>query len=342
MIIVYNKDLTNFKEINHALSIQMEEHYNAIGKAIITLPIDDYNISAIENGGIIYDTVRDMSFVIRNHKYDTARTTVTVNAYTCNRLLNKRAIIQKNTITNIESGVRAVVENNLRGLPNVEIGELNGFEDSTETMLYGGQVLDEILPLLETAKIGNRMRWDADRRVHIFELYKGRDLTEGIHAVVFSEEYKTAKDLVIANDDSVFKNVIYVPGTLKDNDETEIVVEVGTATGDERFEKWLDRSSKQDKEETESQFRERLKQIGLEEMAKLVSRNTFSVSIDTKEYGTTYKLGDVVSCVSQRFGVELKSRITSVKYTLDISGEKINLILGEPILTALGEVKLIG
>ena len=65
-------------------------------------------------------------------------------------------------------------------------------------------------------------------------------------------------------------------------------------------------------------------------------------NFDTKEYGTTYKLGDVVSCVSQRFGVELKSRITSVKYTLDVSGEKINLILGEPILTALGEVKLLG
>ena len=342
MIIVYNKDLTNFKEINHALSIQMEEHYNAIGKAIITLPIDDYNISAIENGGIIYDTVRDMSFVIRNHKYDTSRVTVTVNAYTCNRLLNKRAIIQKHTITNIESGVRSIVESNLRGLPNIEIGESNGFDDSTEAILYGGQVLDEIIPILETAKIGNRMRWDADRRVHVFELYKGRDLTEGIHAVVFSEEYKTAKNLVIANDDSVFKNVVYVPGTLRDEDETEIVVEVGTSIGDDRFEKWLNRSFRQDKEETESKFRERLKQIGIEEIEKLVSRHTFSVSIDTKEYGTTYKLGDVVSCVSQRFGVELKSRITSVKYTLDISGEKINLILGEPILTALGEVKLIG
>lgn len=342
MIIVYNKELTNFHEINHALSIQMEEHYNAIGKAIITLPIDDYNISTVENGGIIYDTVRDMSFVIRNHKYDTSRNTITVNGYTCNRILNKRAIVQKNTITNVEGGVRSVISGNLRGLQNVELGESNGFADTTETILHGGQILDEIMPILETAKIGNRMRWDADRRVHIFELYKGRDLTEGIHAVVFSEEYKTAKDLVIANDDSVFKNIIYVPGTLRDDAETEIVVEVGTATGDDRFEKWLDRSFRQDKEETESQFRERLKQIGFEEMSKLVRRNTFSVSIDTEEYGTTYKLGDVVSCVSQRFGVELKSRITSVKYTLDISGEKINLILGEPILTALGEVKIIG
>jgi hypothetical protein len=340
MIIVYSKDLTNFKEINHALSIQMEEHYNNIGKAIITLPIDNYNISTVENGGIIYDTIRDMSFVIRNHKYDTSRTTITINAYTCNRMLNKRAIIQKNTINNIENGVRAVVKNNLRGLPNVELGELSGFDDATETMLYGGQVLDEIMPILETAKIGNRMRWDADRRIHVFELYKGRDLTEGIHAVVFSDEYKTAKDLVIASDDSVFKNVIYVPGTLKDGAETEIVVEVGATTGDDRFEKWLDRSFIQDDEETESQFRERLKQIGLEEIAKLVSRRTFSVAIDTKEYGTTYKLGDIVSCVSQRFGVELKSRITSVKYTLDIAGEKINLILGEPILTVVDELKL--
>lgn len=342
MIIVYNKDLTNFHEINQALSVQMEEHYNAVGKAIITLPISDYNISTVENGGIIYDTVRDMSFVIKNHKYDTARTTITVNAYTCNSILNNRAIIQKNTITNVEVGVRAVIESNIRGLQNVELGELNGFDDATETILYGGQVLDKIMPILETAKIGNRARWDADRRIHVFELYKGRDLTEGIHAVVFSEEYKTAQDLVVANDDSVFKNVIYVPGTLRDDKETEIVVEVGTAIGDDRFEKWLDRSFRQDNEETEAKFRERLNQIGLEEIAKLVSRHTFSVSIDTKEYGTTYKLGDVVSCVSQRFGVELKSRITSVKYTLDISGEKINLILGEPILTALGEVKLIG
>ena len=342
MIIVYNKELTNFKEINHALSIQMEEHYNAIGKATFTLPIDDYNISAIENGGIIYDTVRDMSFVIRNHKYDTSLGTITVNAYTCNRLLNKRSIIQKNTITNIEDGVRSIIEKNVRNLPNFRLGNANGFSDSIETMIYGGQILDEIIPILEVSKMGNRMRFDPESREHIFEIYKGRDLTEGIRAVVFSEEYKTANDLVIANDDSVFKNVIYVPGTLKDDAETEIVVEVGTATGDDRFEKWLDRSFRQDDEETEAQFRERLNQIGLEEIAKLVSRHTFSVSIDTKEYGTTYKLGDVVSCVSQRFGVELKSRITSVKYTLDISGEKINLILGEPILTALGEVKLIG
>lgn len=342
MIIIYNKELSNFHEINRALAIQMEEHYNAIGKASITLPIDDYNISVIENGGIIYDTVRDMSFVIVNHKYETAKKTVTINAYTCNWLLNKRAIVQKNTISNVEAGVRSIIENNSRDLSNVILGEEKRFEDTADAVLYGGQILDAIMPILETAKIGNRMRWNADNRTHVFELYKGRDLTEGIHAVVFSEEYHTAKDLTVAVDDSVFKNFVYVSGSRNDDTKTEVIVEVGTSTGDDRFEKWIEKASSQEDGESLEAFKNRLTQIGLEEISKLVCRQTFSVVLDAKDYGEAYKLGDIVSCVSRRFGVELKSRITSVKYTLDVTGEKINLILGEPILTALGEVKLIG
>ena len=340
MIIAYKKSLENFHEITHAISIQMKECYNDIGKATITLPIDDYNVSAIENGGIIYDTVRDMSFIIQSHKYDTTKNTITVNAYTCNCILDKRAILNKTEISNIENGVYDIIENNLRGLENIAIAERKGLEDIVETTLYGGQILESIMPILEVAKIGNRMRWNPDSRTHIFELYKGNDLTSGIHAVVFSDEYKTAKDLVISEDDSVFKNYFYVLGTLNNDAETQIVVEVGSATGNDRFEKWISRTLRQGGDETEAQFISRLRQAGQEEAAKLVKRNTFSVVVDTNEYGKTYKLGDVVSCVSQRFGVELTSRITSVEYILDINGEKINLTLGEPTLTAIGEVKL--
>lgn len=342
MIVIYKRDLSNFCEITHALSVQMEDFYNDIGKVTITLPIDKYYSDSIENGGVIYDTVRNMSFIVKNHKYDTDSSTLTVNGYTCNRILNDRVIAEKTKITNVEGGIRAVVESNLRGLPHVELGENNGFQDSVEAILYGGQILDEIMPILESSKMGQRMRWDPDRRMHVFEVYKGRDLTEGIHAVVFSEEYRTANNLILAVDDSVFKNVIYVTGTLKGDSESGIVVEVGTATGGERFERWLDKSIIQDDSEDIDQFRERLTQAGLEEAAKLVRRTTFSVSIVPDDYGAQYRLGDMVCCVSQRFGVELKSRITSVSYTLDANGENVSLTLGEPILTVLGEVKLIG
>lgn len=336
MIVVYNKSMTIYHDIASAISIQMVEYYNDIGKATLVLPIDDYNIGIIENGGIVYDTEKEMSFVIVNHKYDTEANTLTVNCYTANSLLNKRAIIGKHQINNIEAGVISVVQENLRGLPNISVQDAVGFSDSTALELNGGQLLDEIMPVLEMAEIGNRLAFDPETMTFSFQLYKGDDLTSGIHAVVFSDIQGTAQNLVISDDESVLKNVVYIPGQLLD--ESEILVEVGTAQGADRFERWYGGSNKQTSEETEEQFRERLQSIGIEEIARLVNRMTFSVDIAPEEYGKAYKLGDIVSCVSERFGIALTSRISGVKYVLDVNNEQIELILGKPVLTALKEV----
>lgn len=336
MIIVYNKNLDNYHDITHAISVQMIEYYNDIGKATLVLPIDHYNVGIIENGAVIYDTEREMSFTVVNHKYDTASNTLTVNCYTCNWLLNNRVVANKVNITNIEQGVITVVNDNLRGLYKVSVGDGNDFNDATQILLYGGQVLDQIIPILEQANIGQKMRWDIDTKSHVFELYKGNNLTEGIHAVVFSEEQGTANNLLIAKDESIFKNYIYVPGELIDG--TQIVVEVGDQNATQRCEKWLSGINKQENDEAEPDFRERLYALGLEEIARLVSRLTFSITIDPEEYGEVYKLGDIVSCVSSRFGIALTSRISGVKYMLDVNGEAVNLILGEPVLTAISGV----
>jgi prophage tail gpP-like protein len=66
------------------------------------------------------------------------------------------------------------------------------------------------------------------------------------------------------------------------------------------------------------------------------------VVVDSTEFGTVYNIGDLVSCVSKRFGVKFNARISGMKYTKDASGEKTEIILGEPKLTAIGEVKLSG
>lgn len=336
MIVVYKKDLSIYHDIASAISVQMVEYYNDIGKATLVLPIDDYNIGIIENGGIVYDTERDVSFIIVNHKYDTTSNTLTVNCYTANSILNKRSIVSHPTVSNIEADVLKIVSDNLRELPNVEVHEAEGFTDSTNLSVENGQVLDQIMPILDIAEIGNKMAWNPDTKTHIFQLYKGRDLTNGIHAVTFSDIQGTAKNLVISDDESIFKNVIYVPGELADG--TKIVVEVGNAQGGDRFERWCGGSNKQESEETEEQFRSRLYAIGQEEIARLVERLTFSVDIDPADYGSAYKLGDIVNCVSDRFGIALTSRISGVKYVLDRNSEQINLILGKPVLTALSEV----
>ena len=339
-IIAYNAALTNFHEITHAIGLQMTWHYNDIGKISLTVSADDYNIHALEQNGMIYDVDRDVAYTIQNIKYDTANNRIDVNGYTVNWLLNKRAVTTKRTISNVEDLVRQVVTDNLRSLPNVMLGTDQGLSGATDAVLYGGELLDVIIPVLDRVEYGHRLRWDHNTGKLYFEVYQGNDLTSGIHAVTFSEEQGTAAELIITDDNSTFKNYFYLPCKL--TNETEIVVTYGSATGGNRYEHWIDSGQVQSSDETETEFRQRMVWECQAEAAQRLRRQTFSVKIDADDLGYAYDLGDKIACASARFGIQFLARITGVKFTLDNSGPETLLILGEPQLTALGEVKLLG
>lgn len=337
---VYPSDFSTRYELRHAISAIMTVYYNDIGKLVLVAPVNDYNITALKVGNLLFDTDREVTYFIANSKIETDTNRITVNGYTANWILNKRCIASKYTLTNLESGVYGIVNANMRGLSKVVTATQEGLTESTNTILHGGQILDEVQPFLEEAQLGNKMIWDPDTISHTFKIYKGADLTEGIHAVVFSDEQGTAKDLVINDDDSTLKNFAYVKGVLKDG--TEFVETVGTATGDDRREIWFNTSVYQEQDESVEDCKARAIAYATMELGKRIRRQSFSVTIDASELGTLYNIGDVVSCVSIRFGVSFSARIKGIKYTLDNRKTKTEIILGDPILTALGEMKLNG
>lgn len=337
---IYPADFSTRYEIRHATSAIMTVHYNDIGKLVLVAPVNDYNIQALKIGNMLYDTERNSTFYIANSKVETETSRITAYGYTTNWLLNKRCIAEPYTMTNIESGVYDIINANLRGMTRISTAEAEGLTEETNAILSGDQLLDAIQPYLEEAQLGHKMVWDPDTLRHTFKVYKGDDLTTGIHAVVFSEEQGTAKELIINDDDSTLKNVAYVTGIL--NDETEFVEVVGEAIGDDRREVWLKTSVFQEYEESVEDCKARAVAHATMELGKRIRRQSFTVAIDPTELGVMYNLGDVVSCVSVRFGVSFNARITGIKYTLDNRKTKTEIILGEPTLTALGEMKLNG
>jgi hypothetical protein len=337
---IYPSDFSTRYELTHAISVQMSVYYNDIGKLTIVAPVNDYNITALKVGNMLFDTEREATFIIANTKCDTEENRITANGYTSNWLLNKRCIASAFTMTNIESGVYDIINSNLRGFPRLSTATVEGLTENTNALLYGGQILDEIKPYLEEAQLGNKMIWDAEALAWTFKVYKGADLTSGIHAVVFSEEQGTAQELVINDDDSTLKNFAYATGSLAD--DTEFVEEVGTATGEERREIWLETSVNQEDEETADECKARVRAYATMELGQRIRRKSFSVAIDSTELGVAYNIGDIVSCVSVRFGVAFNARITGVKYRMDSEKTSTEIILGDPILTALGELKLNG
>lgn len=249
---------------------------------------------------------------------------------------------EREIITNAQENAQIdLVSDNLRGLTRIQVAEASGMEDATDNIFKGGNLLDEIIPFLEEKGIGHTMDWNPDDMTHTFRLYKGRDLTAGIHAIVFSEEQGSAKDLVINDDDSTLCNVAYVQGSLSGTDNTFVEI-VGDVTGDNRREVWFKTAVRQENDESAADCKARARAYGQMELGKRIRRKSFSVSIDPEDLGKYYALGDIVSCVSARFGVSFSARITGIKYTLDSNKARTEVILGDPILTALGAMKLNG
>ena len=336
---LYTPDYSNRYEIAHAVSAQMSYYYNDVGKLILVVPVNDYNIEALKNDSLLYDTQKKIAYIIKNVKIDAPMNRITANGYTTNHLLDSRVIASPVAVRNVENGVYAAVNENLRGLDNVVTAASKGLTEEAEITLYGKTVLEQAMPLLSSVDLGHRMVWNHRTMQHNFEVYKGADLTTGIHAVVFSDEQGTARDLVINDDVSLFKNVAYVVATYN---EKELLEVVGDATGADRHEQWFDISISAEDGETEEQFRSRMRTHGAMELGKLIKRRSFSVMVDPAELGVLYNIGDLVSCVSKRFGVKFNARISGMKYRKDARSETTEVVLGEPKLTAIGEVKLSG
>lgn len=336
---IYPTDFSTRYQLTHAISIQMSYHYNEIGKLQLVVPVSDYNIQATKTGNVLYDTSSGQTYIIVNTKCNTTDNRITANGYTTDSILNRRCISEAYNVINIEEGVYDIVNANIRGLSRVSTAAVKGLpEEYSGDAIYGGQMLDTLMPLLDTGELGHRMIWDGSANEWAFEVYKGNDLTNGIHAIAFAEEQGTCTDLVINEDASTFKNFAFVKYRL--SDDTEPVATVGTATGDDRFEQWFDTSVSQEKDETVEDCMARAVAYATMELGKYISRQSFNVKIDASELGRLYNVGDIVSCVSIRFGVSFTARITGVKYKMDATGEETEIILGDPILTALEALKL--
>lgn len=337
---IYTEGYANRKELTHAISVQMTYYYNEVGKLTIVADADDYNIAALVDGNMLYDTEHGITYDICNVKCDTKQNRITANGYTTTKRINRRCIASEFTLQNLESGVYSLINANLRNLPRIETAKLQGFEENTDAILFGGQILDTVIPYLEEAGLGHKTVWDPDAMTLIFQIYKGADLTEGIHAVVFSEEQGSAQDLIINDDSSTLATVIYVP--VEYSDKSSEVIEIGGYSGGDRVEFWMQSVIIQASDEEVEATRERAHQAALVELAKRIRRKSFTVTIDGADLGTAYNVGDIVSCVSLRFNASFNARITGVKYAMDINGATTSIILGDPILTALGELKLNG
>lgn len=355
MIVVYAEDFSETYWIKNVISLTETAYYNDVGKITITAPADELNIAAFRVGGLVYDTERKLLYLLMNTQVDTTSLQITANGKSAEAILNRRVSAQDITIKNIESGVYDAINQNIRSLRLIKTAELKGLseeykaesqdesggsvESVDEANVRGGQLLDAIEPFLDNGELGRRVTWDAKKHEITFEIYKGVDRTEGIHRVVFSTEQGTCRDLVINTDDSAFYNCA---AAAWEWDGGPWINYVGKRWNASDRELWVDTGVSGSG--TAEEFGRKKKEAvakATEKLNEYINRQSFTATIPADEFGRLYQLGDIVLCSSVRYGVNFKARITNVKYTLDANQEKTEVVLGEPILDVIKEMKLL-
>ncbi|MEG2652214.1 MAG: hypothetical protein RSA17_01450 [Ruthenibacterium sp.] len=334
-LFIFAPGLANRHEIAHAISIQAEDFYNGVGKCTLVLPLDSHNAALARKNSVLYIADKKLSYDIDEVLTDVDQRAITLNGRAiCNRL-NRRGVIAPAVITQVEAGVYAAVQANLRGL-EVSLLAAAGLSGTVNaTTLYGGNLLTAIMPLLDSVGFGQRAVLDYTAKVVTWGIYKGVDRTAGMHRVVFSEERGTAPGLVIDDDISAYKNVCYC--SAKYASGAEFVACAGAAEGDARREMWADYSGDAQAEtESNAAFFARVAQYAALQLYGTKDRCGFTVNIDGTELGKAYNVGDFVCCVSLRSGVQFNARITSANFSQDVNGQSTKLTLGDPTLTILG------
>lgn len=352
MIYVFERDLSDRKSVSSVHSIDWTDKYNEIGFFSIIVGATDRNAEILKNDRIIYYE----GFVGIIQQVICEATTITINGKSLSELLNQRIILNDVTVSAVESSLYDAWTDNQRGL-DVESSTVKGIPETYDGVLWGVQFGDAVQTVCKEVDLGFRIVLDLENNKKLFEVYKGEDKSEidNPKGVVFSTSKNTLSGIQIDNDDSSLKNVAYVFAS--DENQKRIVEIVGDITGPERRELVVDQSGLMPEPEhdildengnsigtvpaeTMEEFRERLRTIGINELANYVSRLNFTAVVPTSDYGKRYNLGDRVRCYSKKYNLQLTVRITEMRRIVDTTGSQMELTLGEPKISMKEMVRI--
>jgi hypothetical protein len=194
---------------------------------------------------------------------------------------------------------------------------------------------------------------------------------------IFSQEYENVLTQEYTSSDDDLKNVALVDGKYtytyeaavigsdgqpEKNDDGSVKMEtkeaempvsttVGDSSGLNRYEEFVGSSSSSkisgtngaaDTYLSQADFMNLLTQDGSKDLAQHVKTKTFDSTINLQgnlKYQQNWDLGDMVTFVSDRWGLQLDTRITGVKEIYESSGLSLDVTFGNDVPTILDKIR---
>ena len=256
-----------------------------------------------------------------------------------------------------------------RKIPLLYLGELKGFSDTTSYTNSYGDVAEMLENISNTSGLGYRINIDFINKNMHFDVYKGVDRSinqTSIAPCIFAQEFENILEQEYFESINNFKNNCLIAGAGEGLARKKTTI--GNDIGLDRYELFVDARDISDMEtitvsvpdydeegnitgyhdedqEFEipwNRYEPMLLQRGDEKLEECKEIETFESKINTKgnnEYKVDYDLGDIVTIISDKWGLQLDTRITEIEEVYENGEFQIYPTFGNNIPTILDKIK---
>jgi hypothetical protein len=246
------------------------------------------------------------------------------------KIVGQRIVWQQTNLSGtVENAIRQVITENIisptdqaRVIPDFTMAPAKGYTDQIEAQLFSENIADWLVNTCELYGYG----WDVyiSAGKYVFEIAKGTDRTYDqniVTPVVFSMEYD---NMIAAGYQEIAEETFNAALIGGEGDGTDQITEtIGTATGIDRSEGYIDASSVSSNGEiiTLKTYKQMLQAYGAAEMVKKQDKQQLSGEINHNglyKLNEDYFLGDIVQIRSQYY--DAKTQIIELIYSEDENG----------------------
>lgn len=338
-------------DINDALSFEYEPFFCGVGTFTLELPLTTPFATELVENNLLYIKDDDAGFIIKNVKRNNDK--ITVVGYDLNGMLLDRITMERDTgiegaegkdciSGSTETCVKHFVEynmisspDNFRNYPRLAVAEDLGRGIANDSDLVGKECLEDVVrTLCEGAGLGYRIKLvmseSQTEPLLIFDVYEREDHTADQserNRVIFSEGMGNLTQIERETGITAEKNAVWCDtgGENMFVYKTDEDGEPFNPVSWDRREEYISLSV------TDSYDTEEIELTARKQMADKYAQ-TDSLTIEAGnplDFGTVYKLGDIVTVYDKKRSLQLNSVISSVLIKRSGEEHSVQITLGE-------------
>lgn len=341
-IYVYNPKLERVGLIDIYQSLIWTKRYYQAGDFELYVPTSSELLETLQKDNILVREDDDTIMIVEKIEITTDVETgnyIIVSGRSIESYLSRRIVrYQTNIDDTLENGIRQLIDENainpkdtFRIIPNLMLGEVQGFTDTLKMQITYDNLYDVIVSLCQSYGYGFKIFLENGNLV--FNLYKGVNHSYSQDTnpyVVFSPEFDNLINSHYITDKQDYKNYAYVFGEGEGSSRSFRAVSkrAGYVPKNlELYELYVDAKdlSTNNGEISTQKYGEMLYTRGIEKLNESKITTAFEGEVNSNlsyQYKKDYNLGDIVQ-VTNEYGITTKARITEIIESESDSGTEL-------------------